>query len=385
MDSGFPKVIGHFNFWPLPYDPVGPWRGAAWDELKEPGQLMAAMVEQGWDPNVGIAQLNHPVGAGIQFGRNYGWVDAIELNTNDALPTSFDGSGPSLLLRTPPDTTFSNIDYHTQEVMNSSDNTFFQAYRAFWFYELNQGIARTGTANSDSHSLSDNVLGFPRNLVWTDTTVADFDAGAFNGDVKAGRVLGTNGPVILASTVDEAGNTVLPSLTSFAPGAGAQLHLEVHAAPWVPVAEVRIIVNGELKQTLTDLSSPTDPFGTDGLARLNVDSSRSDLLPASGDAWIVVEAGAPLEPNADLDCNGFVDTGDNNGDGVIDWRDVADLTDDPGTACFSDVGPMKEPKPPARGEPGYEFRVVVTDGYPTAFTNPLLFDRDGSGAFDGVK
>ena len=47
MDSGFPKVIGHFNFWPLPYDPVGPWRGAAWDELKEPGQLMAAMVEQG--------------------------------------------------------------------------------------------------------------------------------------------------------------------------------------------------------------------------------------------------------------------------------------------------------------------------------------------------
>ena len=40
--------------------------------------------------------------------------------------------------------------------------------------------------------------------------------------VGVARVLGTYGPVILASTVDDAGSTVIPSLASFAPGAQAQ-------------------------------------------------------------------------------------------------------------------------------------------------------------------
>ena len=47
------------------------------------------------------------------------------------------------------------------------------------------------------------------------------------------------------------------------------------------------------------------------------------------------------------------------------------------------VGPMKEPDHPKRGDPDYPFFVVVPDGYATAFTNPLIVDRDGAG-FVGV-
>src|SRR5690606_13073358 len=38
-DTTNPKVIGHWNLFPIPYDPAGPYRGAPWDELVQPGAL----------------------------------------------------------------------------------------------------------------------------------------------------------------------------------------------------------------------------------------------------------------------------------------------------------------------------------------------------------
>jgi hypothetical protein len=97
-----------------------------------------------------------------------------------------------------------------------------------------------------------------------------------------------------------------------------------------------------------------------------------------------------LADAADLDCNGIPDTGDNNVDGVIDWRDadrndddVVDALDTEGVsaprACHGAVGPLAEPPAPERGEPGYGFRAVTPGAYPLAFTNPLVLDLDGGG------
>jgi hypothetical protein len=383
-ESSFPRVIGHFNFWPVPYDPDSAWRGAPWDEEQQPGQLMTSMQARGWSPTEGVVQLNHPYG-GFSFGRDFGWADAIDLNLNEELPTAYDGTGPSLFLHTPEGSAFANSDFHTEEVMNGSNNDIYQAYRALWFYLLDRGIPRGGTANSDSHSLADNVLGFPRNLVWASTTAGpDFDGATFHRAVREGRMIGTNGPVIELTTVDDAGATVGPSLTPFTPGPGASLRLVLRAAPWVPITEVRVWVNGAIVATLTDLPQPADELGTEGLLRLDTELPLADLLPAGGDAWLVVEAGTPLVAQADLDCNGFPDTGDNNGDGAIDWQDVADLDEEPDEPCYEAVGPMAPPTLPARGEPGYAFRVVVPGGWPLSFTNPLLFDRDGNG-YEGVS
>jgi hypothetical protein len=137
----------------------------------------------------------------------------------------------------------------------------------------------------------------------------------------------------------------------------------------------------------------------DGLDRLAVTIPLSDILPASGDAWIVVEAGAVLADNADLDCDGVPDTGDNDGDGTIDAGDVdtdgdgvvtADdaaappIADDEG--CLDTSGPLAEPPAPARGTPAWLFeRVTPPWGYPMSFTNPFLVDRDADGVFTGVR
>ena len=90
--------------------------------------------------------------------------------------------------------------------MNGTDNESLLAYRAYWFYLLNQGIIRAGTANSDSHSLVDNVLGTPRNIVvdrlsaWPASTRS-----RSTREVRAGHMVGTNGPVIEIATTDASG------------------------------------------------------------------------------------------------------------------------------------------------------------------------------------
>jgi hypothetical protein len=230
-------------------------------------------------------------------------------------------------------------------------------------------------------------MGSPRNLVTTTTSLLEFDLDVFNAAIKAGRILGTNGPVLQISTQDAEGATQTPSLVPFAPAADATLSLDLSAAPWVPIEEVRIIVNGEVVRTLRDELAPAgDPLGMNASNRITgLQIPLTDLLPAEGDAWLVVEAGQALQANADLDCNGLPDTGDNNGDGTIDWQDVEGLEEDPGTTCLETSGPLTEPPAPTdRTSPEYFFRAVVPGGYPLAFTNPLIFDRDGNG-FTGVN
>ena len=372
-DYAFPQVVGHWIFWPIAYDPEGPYRGAAWDERAEPGLLFTRQDDLGWDRDIGIAQLNHPYG-GAQFGRDYSWGSAAGFDQTQPLKAEYDGTGQSLYFHRPDDANYGNDAYDVQEVMNGTSNENLIQYRSFWHYLLNQGIVRSGTANSDSHSLVENVLGTPRNLVFTTTTQADFDLATFDEDVRAGHILGTNGPVILATVGDHS-----PGVAAVSASSSDILHIVVSAAPWVPVDEVRILVNGVVAATLTDLADPADPLGVEGIERLNVEVPLADLLPASGDAWIVVEAGHALVEQADLDCNGVPDTGDTNGDGVIDWRDVEDLTEDPEVDCFDSVGPLAEPLEPERDTPDWLFRTVTPGGYPMAFTNPFILDLDGGG------
>ena len=393
-DADFPQVIGHWNFWPMTFAPSGPWRGAPWDELVEPGALMTRMAQAGWPAASGVAQLNHPWDE-ADFGRDLGFPRAIGLDARMPLPATFDGTGPGLFHRVPAGTSFANSDYHAQEVMNGSANRTYLAFRALWFYLLSEGVVRAGTANSDSHALSGSVLGSPRNLVWSDTTLDAFDRAEFDSAIRRGRMIGTNGPVIELTASAGTGETRTPSLEPFEPAPDTVLHLRVTAAPWVPIDEVRIVVNGEVVRTLRDeLAHPTDPFADDGLVRFEGDLALADLIDVErGDAWLLVEAGHPLMPAADLDCDGIPDTGDNDGDGVIDGRDV-DVDPTPATplvldattagGCTDDVGPLRDPPIPTdRDHPGRVFASVVPDGQPAAFTNPLLLDLDGGG-YQGV-
>jgi hypothetical protein len=407
----FPQVIGHWNFWPVPFDEEAPRRGAPWDELVEPGLLFGRAAERGFDTVDGVIQLNHPW-ADLEFGRDLGFLRALGVRLQDSkgrpqeLPRTFDGSGPSHFFRTPEGSAFSNADFHTQEVMNGTDNAAFHSYRALWHWQLSQGVARAGTANSDSHSLVDNVLGTPRNLVFTSTTREAFNQATFNADVRAGRMIGTNGPIIEAE-ITSGNRTFRPSLDAFSPSPGAALRVRVHAIAWVPVQEVRVLVNGvPLIFHEDELNHPADPRAAIDVVRLDKLIPLAELLPTgTKDAWIVIEAGAPLARTGDLDCDGIPDTTDNNGDTEIDYRDVdrngdgiVDATDSEKLSgpepCADNYGatasvkrpgfgPLRNPPPPPRDDPFYPFYAVTPGGYPLAFTNPFLLDINADGTFSG--
>lgn len=387
--NDFPLVIGHYNFWPLLYQPGLPRNGGPYDEFVEPGELfdrVDALYQRG---RVSIAQLNHPW-ADPEFGRDLGFPRAIGLNLLDDLPDGDDGTPGGLYGRSPRGG-HRNDDHQAQEVMNGTQNDLLLTYRAFWFYLLNQGRLRTGTANSDSHGLTDNTVGSPRNLVFAGTQAGPaFDVDRFNQAIRDGAVLGTNGPVILA-TVDAEGLGEVPfGLRPLRPAAGGKLRIEISAAPWVPIDEVRLVVNGQVVRRIdgTALSKPADPFGSTGLLRYKGELALGEILPPVGDAWLVIEAGSALPLAGDLGGgaktdaypegrpDGIPDTTDNNGDGKVDRTDVA-----PG----SSVGPLKNPPAPQPGDDRYHFAQVVSDGYPAAFTNPFIFDLDGDGRFRPLK
>ena len=379
-----PLVIGHYNFWPLRYDPTLPRNGGPFDELVEPGELFDRT--EPLYTGLPLIELNHPWAEPL-FGRDLGFPRALSLSLLEDLPDQDDGTAAGMYVRAPAGF-HTNDSHHAQEVMNGSSNDQLLQYRAFWFYMLSQGRPKTGTANSDSHGLTDNTLGTPRNVVFVDSAPGrGFDVDRFNQAVRDGRLFGTNGPVIDAAIVDAPGGgpeVELPyGMAPLSPTAGARLHVVVSGAPWVPIAEVRILVNGAVARREAALAAAGDPFGSAGAVRLDATYPLAELLagvPAGVDAWIVVEAGAALPLAGDLggglhgEKDGMPDTTDNNGDGVVDERDL-----DPDTA----YGPLKNPPAPSAGSPTYTF-YLVTGGYPFAFTNPFLLDRDGNGRFDRI-
>ena len=140
-----------------------------------------------------------------------------------------------------------------------------------------------------------------------------------------------------------------------------------------------MVVNGRVAWKGAPPVQPADPFGAADLVRLQHSFLLSELLSAAGagtrDAWVIVEAGEPLQLSADLDGDGIPDTGDNDGNGMVDGLDVK-----PG----EDVGPLDPPPAPSDfADPAFHFAAVSRNGLPQAFTNPFLLDRDGDGKFTG--
>jgi hypothetical protein len=371
----FPRVIGHFNFWPIVPVPSQPRGGAPWDERMEPGELFDQMAPViGAD---GVMMMNHPWDE-PSSGRDLGYLRAIQFDPRVPIPAQPDGSNNGLLLEVP-GSDHRNVDWDVIEVQNGGGVDELVKTRPLWFSLLSQGFVAAGAANSDSHGLSDAQLGWARTLVATGFDLASFDEVGFNRAVREGRISGGSGITIELRIVDGDGAAVRgPGLDPVDPS-GLFVEITVRAAPWIPVEEVRVVTSRgvDLIARGADLAQPADPFGTADVVRLQATVSFDELVPIAGDPvddWFVIEAGLPLPEYADLDDDGVPDTGDNDGDGDVDEDDIEDDDDD--------SGPLRDPPDPARddeGDPRYLMTRVVPRSYPHAFTSPILVDWDGDG------
>jgi hypothetical protein len=344
----FPQTLGHMNFWPLQADSMLPGNGAPWDELREPGQMMDDITASF---GAGLRQLNHPF-ARSKLGRDLGFLTAIGYDPRTPIVAGASFAADTLLHR--PGGGVRNLDWDVQEVMNGSSRADWLRERAFWFSLLSQGILRAGTANSDSHSLALEHVGYPRNLVFGEHHAATLDLGRFAEDIRRGHMVGTNGP-FLDVVIEDGPDVYRPGLDPIGVTPDAQLVVNVSAAPWIPVEHLRVIVNGRIvggrsPGEAVDVSS--EFIGADHLATskttMNTKKFRlSSLLEGGRDAWLVVEVGAPLPAVFDPDDDGL--------------PDLVDPNARPDRNLLSD------------------YAAIVPGAWPLAFTNPFLIDVDGNG------
>ncbi|HUQ02129.1 MAG TPA: CehA/McbA family metallohydrolase [Kofleriaceae bacterium] len=352
-----PKVIGHFNFWPLTAVPGEPRAGAPWDELVEPGELFDRL-----DPLIGpdgVRMINHPWDE-TQFGRDLGYLRAI----------NFDPRAPidDTLLRAPGGGR-RNLDWDVMEVQNGAGADEWAKTRPLWFSLISAGYPVPGAANSDSHGMRDGQIGWGRTWVETGTPLAQTTPSAFNTALRAGRTVAGSGVFIEVAIGPPGAPRRGLGLTPVVPAAGEVLTITVRAAPWIPVDEVRVVTATGERVLARDLPAPADPFGSAGIVRWQGQVALAEL--ATADGWVVVEAGMALPAYEDLDDDGVPDTGDNNADGRVD---DADIEDD------EDAGPIENPPDPTDPtDPRFHMTRLVPDSWPTGFTSPILLDVDGNG------
>jgi hypothetical protein len=157
-----------------------------------------------------------------------------------------------------------------------------------WLGLLNHGHLVTATGNSDTHHLSYNIGGYPRNYVRVpDDRPEHVTPKEGASAVKSHHAFFTTGPFVRV----HAGKGGIGDLVH-APGGQATLDIEVDAAPWISVNRVILYVSGqEVKrwpipdsQTVVRFRGRQDiTLPRDGYAVVRVDGDKI-MAPVVGDS-----------------------------------------------------------------------------------------------------
>lgn len=163
----------------------------------------------------------------------------------------------------------------------------FKQVRADWFALLNQQSPSAFTKAlglSSARFSVDTAVGQARTYLKTGAaTLKQEDLGPVLAALKSGAAVASTGPLLDVS-IGAAG----PGNLVAGPVSTVNLSVTITAGDWVPVDEVRVVVNGQVVQTASVATafSRTDLRTWSGSLAVN--------LPPGKDAWIVVEAGVPL-------------------------------------------------------------------------------------------
>jgi hypothetical protein len=186
-----PHTLGHANTFPVPLEPRAYRSGAVDNEGRRWREVIADLRAM---PGERVIQLNH-ARAGSDALRPRAFFSHLGNGTpfDPAVPLT---EAPNHSLQQPdPETGFRDLDFDAMEILNGARLDSYELLRSDWFSLLRQGVILAGTANSDSHDLD----------------------GSEVGEIHRGRE--------------------------------GRLHVEVRAASWVSVSELRVFLGGELLRT----------------------------------------------------------------------------------------------------------------------------------------
>jgi hypothetical protein len=288
--------LGHFNAFPLV-----PWANV-FDRKSDDGPALFKAVRASGDSSgiIPVVQVNHPRWEGIDYFRVAGldpitggsveknWsvdFDSVEIFNENAGWGYYDAND-------------------TDQVVGSSRHWALQD----WHNLLNHGSRITGVGNSDSHTVSSNLAGWPRNYFPSSSDrPAEISVEEVCDGVKKGQIVTTFGPFV-TFTVDGAQMGEMVS----AKRAAVQLKTHVQAADWIDVDRVLVIVDGDIVETIPvadsrDIVRLVDqrkiPIRTDGWISLRVegDDSLDPIVPGSKRPVLPIAITNPVFVDADGD------------------------------------------------------------------------------------
>jgi hypothetical protein len=214
---------GHFGAFPLPQSLEHSGQGAIHAGALTADEIFRSVRSAAPDA---VVDVHHP-----RLERAIGYFDlgGLDSRTDEATRRGF------------------SYDFDAVEVLNGyqdPDRRNIDQTIDDWFSLLLHGHAATALGNSDTHHLTYNLAGYPRNYV----RVADDDPARVSAvevarAVKAHHALFTTGPFLTLKV----GGAEIGDLVA-APGGKLRAAIEVRAAPWVSVSLVRLYVDGKETQ-----------------------------------------------------------------------------------------------------------------------------------------
>ena len=264
-----PYTSGHLNAFPLDFEPKAFRRGAIRLEGRRLRDVLAELRQREAPPFV---QINHPR-PDVASGDVDGYFEKLGVAGEPFDPAKPISEWPnSVLIEKSPLHGTRDLDVEGVELLNAASLERYRRTRADWLSFLLQGERIVGTANSDSHRLG-HVVGLPRTYVRVaDDRVEAFDEDAFVASLRAGRAYGSTGPMLNV-------RLGLAEIGELHAGSKGVLEISVDGADWIPIAEWRAYVNGEL------------------VHRAPIGRGESAALPLAfaADAFVTVEVEGPAE------------------------------------------------------------------------------------------
>ncbi len=253
---------GHFGVFPLLQTPDRAGHGAVLVAGRNPDALFPLIHSQ--HPGA-LLSVHHPR---IDNEIGYFNIGGFNSNLDSASRQGF------------------SMDFDAIEVLNGyqdAERTHIDRAIHDWLTLLNFGHIVTATGNSDTHHLTYNIGGYPRNYVRVlDDRPARIDPYEVAASVKAHRSFFTTGPFVRVNVEGvEIGDMLKPR------SAQPVIDIEVSAAPWISVSRVIVYVSGKEYQRFF-VPAATTP----------VRFHKQLALTASRDEYIVVRVDGekPLAP-----------------------------------------------------------------------------------------
>jgi hypothetical protein len=163
----------------------------------------------------------------------------------------------------------------------------FKAVREDWFALLKQqspSFFTKGLGLSSARFSLDTPVGLARTYLKVSTTPSQADLSMVLTALKQGVAVASTGPLL-----DVTIGGVAPGGLATASSGSVTVNISLVHSDWVPVDEVRVVVNGG-----TPIPVPLSSFVASATDARVSTASVTIPMPVSGDAFVVVEAGVPL-------------------------------------------------------------------------------------------